>query len=96
MKILAMEEDIPGAANTDASALLLDEARAVWELMQAGTIREIYFREGQTRAVIILEAESDAEAEAILARLPLVKAGRTRFGIIGVRPYPGFERRFAA
>ena len=96
MKILALEEDLNSAASADSDALLLDEARAVWKLMQAGTIREIYFRDGPSRAVIILEAESSAEAEATLARLPLVEAGRTRFEVIGLRAYPGFARLFAA
>ena len=95
MKILALEEDIANEASADPAALLLAEARAVWKLVQAGTIREIYFREGPSQAVIILEAESRAEAEAILARLPLVQAGRTRFQVIGLRPYPGFARLFA-
>ena len=96
MKILALEEDIPNAAGNDSALLLQDEARAVWELMQAGTIREIYFREGPSQAVIMLEVGSSAEARAILDGLPLVKAGRTRFEVIGLRPYPGFARLFRA
>ena len=94
MKILALEEDLSSTANADSDALLLAETRAVWELVQAGTIREIYFREGPTQAVIILEAGSTQQAEEILARLPLVAAGRTRFNVIGLRPSPGFARLF--
>lgn len=30
----------------------------------------------------------------MLAELPLVQAGLTEFDVIGLRPYPGFERLF--
>jgi muconolactone delta-isomerase len=95
MKILALENDRPGSSHADSTALLQDEARAVWELTQAGTIREIYFRQGPRRAVIILEADGIREAEETLALLPLVKAGLTEFELIGLQPYPGFARLFA-
>jgi muconolactone delta-isomerase len=95
MKILALEEDLTGTVEADSAALLLAEARAVWDLVQAGTIRGIYFREGRTQAVIMLEAESTRQAQEILAGMPLVKAGRTRFEVIGLQPYPGFARLFA-
>jgi hypothetical protein len=94
MKILALEKDIPGASAVDNAALLQDEARAVWELMHSGVIREIHFREDRSQAVILLEAESTAQGQAVLGQLPLVKAGFIEFEVIGLRPYPGFARLF--
>jgi hypothetical protein len=94
MKILALEKDIPGAPAGDNTALLQDEARAVWELMHSGVIREIHFRDDRSQAVILLEAGGVAQAQALLAQLPLVKAGLIAFEVIGLRPYPGFARLF--
>lgn len=94
MKVLALERDIPGAASGENPSLLRDEARAVWSLMQSGTIREIHFREDHSQAVIVLEAGSTTQAREILAQLPLVRAGLIEFEIIGLRPYPGFARLF--
>jgi hypothetical protein len=96
MKILALENDVPGASTGDNTPLLQEEARAVWELMQSGAIREIHFREDRSQAVILLEVGSTVEAHEILAELPLVKAGLIEFEVIGLRPYPGFARLFTA
>ncbi len=95
MKILALEHDRSGASDADLASLLHAETQAVWDLMQTGTIREIYFREGARRAVLILEADSVGAAQQTLARLPLVKAGLTEFECIGLQPYPGFARLFS-
>jgi muconolactone delta-isomerase len=94
MKILALEKDVPDAPIGDDAALLQDEARAVWELTQSGIIREIHFRDDRSQAVILLEAESTGQAQAVLAQLPLVKAKRIEFEVIGLRPYPGLARLF--
>ena len=94
MKILALEKNRPGVSNSDFESHFQAEAQAVWTLMHSGVIREIYFREGPSQAVIILEAESTQQAEQALAQLPLVRAGLTEFEVIGLRPYTGFARLF--
>ena len=94
MKILALEVEQPGASAADFVPHLQVEARAVWDLTQAGTIREVYFRSDRSLAVMILEAADTQQAEAILGDLPLVKAGLIRFEVIGLQPYPGFGRLF--
>ena len=96
MKVLAIEKDRPGTSPHDLTALLVAEAKAVWDLYQGGMIREIYFREAQSQAILILETETARQAEEILAQLPLVRAGLTAFEVIGLRPYPGFSRLFAS
>lgn len=95
MKILAIEHELEGASADDFESLLCDEAREVWKLYQAGFIREIYFREDQTTAVLILESTDVDSADRELANLPLVASGLIHFDLIPLRPYPGWERLFA-
>ena len=95
MKILAIEKEIPGLPDEAFRPHLQAEARAAWELHQAGVIRELYFRADQTSAVLILECEGLTAAKAALDTLPLVQAGLIEFELIPLRAYPGFARLFA-
>ena len=95
MKILAIEADIPGVDTVAMLPLLKAEAIRAWDLVQAGVIREIYFRADRPSAVLILECANVEEAEQVLATLPLVQAGLIAFEIIPLAPYPGFARLFA-
>ncbi len=94
MKILALEKDSPTAAAGQFQPLLKDEARRVWELQQAGLLREIYFNAGDHTAVLILECADTDSARRILADLPLVQAGLIEFDLIPLVPYDGFARLF--
>jgi hypothetical protein len=96
LKILAIEHEGPGATAGQFQAHSHDEALATWRLYQANIIRELYFQADQTTAVLILECEDTAEAESVLATLPLVKAGLITFELMPLIPYPGFARLFAA
>lgn len=97
MKILAIERS--GASTDDGTALpavlLRDEARRLWTLHRQGAVREMYFDESRHAAVLVLECGDGAEAEYLLASLPLVAAGAIRFEVIPLVPYDGFERLFA-
>jgi muconolactone delta-isomerase len=94
MKLLALEHEVEGI-NPDAfQPLLKAEASQVWELQQAGILREIYFRQDQSTAVLVLECENFAEGLNVLGSLPLVQAGLITFEIIPLEPYPGFARLF--
>jgi hypothetical protein len=70
------------------------EAARLWELYQSGQVRESYFRQNRSEAVLILECHDTEEAQTLLDSLPLVRAGLIRFEIIPLVPYPGFERLF--
>ncbi len=94
MKIIAIGKDYKGKLPADFEPFLKLEAKKVWELYQNNKIREIYFREDQNDAVLILECESIEEAKQILSELPLVKENLIHFELIPLRPYPGFERLF--
>jgi len=95
MKILALEKEISGVAPaTFTPELLKKEAARVWELQQSGLLREIYFRQDRSEAVLLLECADAAEAERTLAMLPLVSAGLIAFEVIPLKPYPGLGRLF--
>ena len=95
MKILAIEQEVPGVTAEDFTPeLKRAEAARAWELYQAGPFREIYFRQDDPSAVLILECADVAEADEILSTLPLVKAGLITFELMPLIPYPGFARLF--
>ncbi|MBN2004189.1 MAG: superoxide dismutase [Anaerolineae bacterium] len=99
MKILALEHDVPGinaaeGRSQETAPLLRAEAGRVWELQQAGILRELYFRQNENAAVLVLECAGADEAQRVLETLPLVRAGLIAFEIIPLRPYPGFARLF--
>jgi hypothetical protein len=96
MKILALEKELPGATAEKFRPLLRPEAACLWELVQAGTVRETCFRADRHEAVLVLESADLDEARAALASLPLVAAGLIEFELIPLVPYDGFARLFAA
>lgn len=95
MKILAIEKEIPGLTAEHFKPHAKAEAAQVWELYQAGILRELYFRQDRTEAVLMLECANVDEANEILNTLPLVKEGLITFEVIPLGPYPGFARLFA-
>ena len=95
MKILAIEHELDGAPAAQFQAQANNEARKVWDLQQAGIIRELYFRADRNEAVLILECDSLQEADDALACLPYVSDGLICFETIPLKPYPGFARLFA-
>jgi hypothetical protein len=95
VKILAIEHEQPGVTPGQFQAHQQDEALMAWRLHQADVIRELYFRADRDTAVLVLECEDIAEAESVLATLPLVRAGLIAFELLPLKPYPGFSRLFA-
>ncbi|MCP4139589.1 MAG: superoxide dismutase [Chloroflexi bacterium] len=95
MKILAIEKEMPGASNDEFEPHLKAEAARAWELYQAGVIRELYFRQDQSTAILILECANIEEAREVLSTLPLVRERLITFEIIPLKSYPGFSRLFS-
>jgi hypothetical protein len=94
MKILALEKESSGVQPGQFSPHLKAEASQLWEMHQSGVVRELYFRQDRSEAVLILECASTEEARQTLDCLPLVQAGLIRFEVIPLIPYPGFARLF--
>jgi muconolactone delta-isomerase len=95
MKLLALEYELPDATADKFQQYAKVEARRVWELHQAGVIRELYFRADRNEAVLVLECGSAREAQDILSTLPFVQNELIAFDIIPLKAYPGFKRLFA-
>jgi hypothetical protein len=94
MKFLALEQDIPGIRGEQFSPHLREEAAKIYELYQRGLVREMYFRQNQSEAVLVMECQDSEEAQAALNELPLVQVGLIAFDLIPLKPYPGFDRLF--
>lgn len=94
MKILALERELPEATSEMFQQFAQEEARKVWDLHQAGVIRELYFRADESSAVLVLECDSVGDASNTLAELPFVREGLISFEMIPLRAYPGFARLF--
>lgn len=94
MKILALEHELPHAAADEFQQHTKAEARQVWALVQAGVIRESYFRADRNEAVLVLECQSVDKAHEALSTLPFVQHGLITFELIALKAYPGFERLF--
>lgn len=95
MKLLAIERDVPDVPADAFQPHLKAEAAHVWQLYQAGIVRELYFRQDKHNAVLVLECADEEEATRQLQSLPLVQAGLITFEIIPLVAYPGFARLFA-
>jgi hypothetical protein len=95
MKILAIEKSVPGVQDEQYLPHLRAEALRVWQLQQAGSLREIYFTQDAHSAVLILECQDSSEAAILLKTLPLTQHGLIDFEIYPLIPYPGLARLFS-
>ena len=91
MKILAIEKEITEIDWNDATNILKQEVKQVYQLYLADQLREIYFTENKN-AVLILETENKDQAQQLLNTLPLVQNKMIEFDVMELRPYTGFER----
>ncbi len=94
MKVLALEHEVPGRQSDEFASHLKAEAMRVWCLYESDQVRELYFRQDRSEAVLILECEGLEEAQQVLGSLPLVQEGLITFELIPLIPYTGFARLF--
>ena len=66
MKILAIEKEVPNITADSFKPHLKSEASKVWELYQACIVREIYFRQDRTEAILVLDCADTEEAKDFL------------------------------
>ena len=92
MKILAIEKEVAGVDwGVVSKELLAQEARDVYRMYLGEQVREHYFNEEKC-AVLVLECDSNAQAQALLEKLPLVANNLIRFEIMELHPYTGYDR----
>lgn len=93
MKILTLEvENYTVNWAAVPSDILKAEARHVYDLQQAGYIRQINFRADTKSAVIERECSSILQVKDITPAFPLVLAGYIHFDVIPLIPYSGYDR----
>lgn len=68
------------------------ESKRVWELYTAGMLKEIYLRTDAIGAAIVLQCDSQTEAEAAINSLPMVKAGLFDVSCMGLGEWPEMTR----
>ena len=74
--------------------LMESESQRVREMYAAGSLRSIWRRKDMPGAVMLLEAEDEAGAKALVESLPLAKLGMLEFVVVTqLEPYPGFGPR---
>ncbi len=94
MKIIAIEREKPGITPGQFTPYLKAKSAKLWDLYQNGLVRELYFRQDQSTAVLVLECATIDDARAALGEMPLVQAGLIEFDLLPLKPYPGFARLF--
>jgi len=95
MRILAIETPVEGLTESRFTReIAAAEALRAWDLHQSRAIRELYFRADSPAAV--LECVDVAEAQTVLASLPMVAAGLISFEVVPLQAYTGFARLFEA
>jgi hypothetical protein len=95
MKLLSIEiENQPVNWKEVDPELMKAEARRLFDLQQADTIRQVYFKADTKSAVIEWEADSIETVNQIINDFPLVKAGYIHFDVFPLIPYTGYKRLF--
>ena len=74
--------------------LVKAEAQAVWKLYAADKVRSFHYLADMSGAVLMLEVENLAEAEAIAQQLPMVQADALGVELIPLKAYTGLEAMF--
>jgi hypothetical protein len=90
-EVIAMTRLKPGVALPDVMKLLQEEVRVAVQLYLDGKIDQWYTRGDGKGAVLILRCRTADEAQAVLADLPLVKAGYLDVEYIPVAPFSGLR-----
>ncbi len=95
MRILAVSRRTPETSIERLRALQEPEAAVVWRLVRQDFVRDIWFDRARPAAVLMLEAESMAAAEARLAELPMVAERQIAFDFFALEPFAQLENLFA-
>jgi len=90
-EVMAMTRLKPGIALPDVMKLVPDEVRVAVQLYLDGKIDQWYTRSDGKGAVLFLRCKTADEAKAVLADLPLVKAGYIEVEYIPVGPFTGLR-----
>ena len=94
MQILALSRRNAGVTDAQLAPLAEAEAAAAHALYAAGRFRSMHMLPDRPGAMVVLEAADVAEARAVMAELPMVKAGLIDFDYSRMLPYTAFRTLF--
>jgi muconolactone delta-isomerase len=94
MQYLVITSDTHEINWSTQQAILADEAKAVWNYMRLGKLRNIWLTEEKNDAILLFEADIEDDVKSIMDALPLVNAEMISYKVIGLTPYKGLERLF--
>lgn len=95
MKLLAICRPRPGIdARETIAPYARDELKALWKLYGEGVVREMY-SPGGPGAVLIVEADSLANAADALSELPFVANEIVDLEVIELRPLSAIQQLFS-
>ena len=89
--MMAMTSLKPGIAIPDVTKLRDDEVRTAVRLYLEGKIDQWFTRTDGKGAVLLLHCKTADEAKAIIAELPMVKAGYLNVEYIPLGPFMGLR-----
>ena len=90
MKLFAVDRILPTATEENIRGVVIREALHIWMLYTKDIVRETYFRKDRPGVILVLEAESVADAKKVLSTFPMVRAGVIDFDIIPVGHFVPF------
>lgn len=83
-----------GTPRRQVIKLIRPEAKAVWKLYESGLVREIYYIDDLSGAVLKVEAASLEEVKKGVETLPMIQDGSLVPEYIALKPYTGFGKLF--
>ena len=89
MKIVVIAHRSEQHTAEQFAPLLQKEADRALQLFADEVFRELYSRRDGKGAVIVMEAENEEAARAVLDTLPLVEAGMLHYETYPLTPYRG-------
>lgn len=90
MRLLAIENELCPLMLGE-EILLTEQSKAIYALYLHGYIREMNQKENSKEMILVMECLTKREAEHFLAKLPLVRAGKSTFDTFVLEPYSGFK-----
>ena len=90
MKFIAIVHRNADFSPEEFAPLLEAESRQALTLLKEEKLREIYSRADGKGAILVLEADDEAQARAYVETLPLMQKGMLRAEIHGAKPYRAF------
>lgn len=94
MQFVALSRRLPGTTPEQLAAHAADEALVAHQLLSEGVIRSIHMCPDRPGSMVTLECASLADAQAALARLPMVRDGLIAFDVSRLLPYTGYAALF--